>query len=61
MKLITVMKNVKDMTEKEIRERLDFLTMKRLKTEEEVKEMKILCDEYYKNSPTITMNLQLEY
>lgn len=55
------MKNVKDMTEKEIRERLDFLTIKRLKTGEEVKEMKILCDEYYKNSPTITMNLQLEY
>ncbi len=55
------MKNVKDMTEKEIRERLDFLTMKRLKTEEEVKEMKILCDEYYKNSSTITINFQVEW
>lgn len=58
---ITVMRNAKDMTEKEIRERLDFLTMKRLKTQEEIKEMKILCDEYYKNSPTITINFQVEW
>lgn len=43
----------KDLTDKEKEERMNYLTIHKCKNEDERKELKELCDWYFKDTPTI--------
>ena len=42
----------KDLTDKEKEERMNYLTIYKYKNEDERKELKELCDWYFKDTPT---------
>lgn len=54
---VRVMK--KDLTDKEKEERMNYLTIHKCKNEDERKELKELCDWYFKDTPTLTMSFSL--
>lgn len=49
----------KDLTDKEKEERMNYLTIHKCKNEDERKELKELCDWYFKDTPTLTMSFSL--
>lgn len=49
----------KDLTDKEKEERMNYLTIHKCKNEDECKELKELCDWYFKDTPTLTMSFSL--
>lgn len=49
----------KDLTDKEKEERMNYLTIHKCKNEDEHKELKELCDWYFKDTPTLTMSFSL--
>ena len=49
----------KDLTDKEKEERMNDLTIHKCKNEDERKELKELCDWYFKDTPTLTMSFSL--
>lgn len=49
----------KDLTDKEKEERMSYLTIHKCKNEDERKELKELCDWYFKDTPTLTMSFSL--
>lgn len=49
----------KDLTDKEKEERMNYLAIHKCKNEDERKELKELCDWYFKDTPTLTMSFSL--
>lgn len=49
----------KYLTDKEKEERMNYLTIHKCKNEDERKELKELCDWYFKDTPTLTMSFSL--
>lgn len=49
----------KDLTDKEKEERMNYLTIHKCKNEDGRKELKELCDWYFKDTPTLTMSFSL--
>lgn len=49
----------KDLTDKEKEERMNYLIIHKCKNEDERKELKELCDWYFKDTPTLTMSFSL--
>ena len=51
----------KDLTDEEKEERMNYLTIHKCKNEDERKELKELCDWYFKDTPTLTMSFSLTF
>ena len=49
----------KYLTDKEKEERMNYLTIHKCKNEDERKELKELCDWYFKDTPVLTMSFSL--
>lgn len=49
----------KESTDKEKEERMDYLTIHKCKNEDERKELKKLCDWYFKDVPELNMSFSL--
>lgn len=49
----------KYLTDKEKEERMNYPTIHKCKNEDERKELKELCDWYFKDTPTLTMSFSL--
>lgn len=49
----------KELTDKEKEERMNYLTIHKCKNEDERKELKELCDWYFKDVPKLNMSFSL--